>query len=365
VTFERGSGTAGKLTLSTLDLGNGQNVALISGDTIGGTANIYSGATLTTATTGNISSGAYINIVSGSTLNLGANLNIGSGSINEEGSGSTLNLNGHNLSATTLNLGYYDSSAVNLDRGSGTQGKLNLANLYLGNGQNISLIAGDTITNANVTDGAGLTLTANTNMPGFLNVQDSGSAFYAQGHAVMANELLFGWSGSAQVTVSDLGTVTAADLYVGNGTSLTLHGGDVIGSSIDLQNGSVLTVEQSNGIGLTLNGTSLSSLTIDPSSMDLIFTSTALGNWDFRWKDPSSGNWISTLTTMIDDHQINLTLLPGQTYQVADSSGYTYISEVSVPEPSSLVLGCLSAVGVAAGLAWRRRRPLAHRGVAT
>ena len=42
---------------------------------------------------------------------------------------------------------------------------------------------------------------------------------------------------------------------------------------------------------------------------------------------------------MIDDHQIDLTLLPGQTYQVADSGGYTYIYGIggaSVPEPSAL-----------------------------
>ena len=62
---------------------------------------------------------------------------------------------------------------------------------------------------------------------------------------------------------------------------------------IDLKNSSMLTVQEMSGIGLTLNGTTFSSLTIDPSTMDLVFTSTAPGIWDFRWLDQGGGNWVA------------------------------------------------------------------------
>ena len=257
------------------------------------------------------------------------------------------------------------SSTVTLNRGSGTPGTLTLGNLFLGNGQNLTLLTGDTISSGdngvNVTDGATLTtavvanitnndvnvttggtlnLGASLNLAsGNLNDQDSGSTFDAQGHAVTAMKLLFGSSGAAPVTVSNLGTVTADQLLVGNGTALTLHGGDVIGSKIDLENGSVLTVlESSGGTGLTLNGTSASSLTIDPSSMDLVFTSAAPltpEDWVFRWMDPSTGgDGVSTLNTMIADGQINLALLPGQGYEVPGSGTDTRTSTGSAGPPS-------------------------------
>jgi hypothetical protein len=176
----------------------------------------------------------------------------------------------------------------------------------------------------------------------------------------VAAKLFLGSNGADAVTVSDLGTVTATELHVGNGTSVTLHGSDVIDSIIDLENSSVLTVQQSlGGTGLTLNGTSPGSLTIDPSSMDLLFTSMTTGIWDFRWEDPdSSTNWISTLTGMINDQQINVTLPTNQSAEVLDSDGYTYIEGVTVPEPSSLMLIGLAGLGAAQ----LRRRRMSGRG---
>ncbi len=118
----------------------------------------------------------------------------------------------------------------------------------------------------------------------------------------------------------------------------------------------MLTVEQTNGIGLTFNGT-LDNLSIDPSSIDLIFTTNSSPNWDFRWLDPSTGgNWIRTIEAMIAAGQIKITAPDG--YIVDDRGGYTYIDGIftaSVPEPSSLVLACLAVVGVATGMAMRRR----------
>ena len=342
---------------------------------------------MTTAAVGNVIYGA--NVSGGSTLTLGADLSTSiysngtSNNVDIQDQGSTLNMGGHSLLTGTLYLGYYGSSSVTLeDRGTITAGTLNLGNaqaftfgaadsvgfLNLNGGSSVTTAAvGNVIFGVNVNDGSTLTLGANLSTSfynngtsNYVNIQDSGSEFDAQGHAITTNNLYLGWNGTAPVNVINLGQVTLINLYVGNGTALTLHGGDVINSQIDLQNGSVLTVQQTNGIGLTLNGTSSSNLTIDPSSMDLVFTSTALDNWDFRWRDPSStSNWISTIDSMIHDGQIVLSLLPGQSYQVADSGGYTYIYGIggaSVPEPSSIVLLCMGTLGAVVVTKWQRKR---------
>ena len=389
VTLNRGSGTQGTLNLNKLYLGNGQNLTLIAGDVISGNpggVNIYTGATLTTAATSNITT--TVNMVDG-TLNLGANLSIGNQTVNAS-NGSTVNLAGNNLAASYLLLGFSGTSTVTLNRGSGTPGTLTLGNLFLGNGQNLTLIGGDTISNGsngvnvengatlttaatsnisqndvNITTGGTMNLTASLDLSGSnnLNVQDAGSVLNAQGNSITAGKIFVGSSGSAAVTVNNLGTVIASELHVGNGSALTLHGGDTISSIIDLEGGSMLTVHQSlAGTGLTLSGTLTSSLTIDSAStstMDLVFTAPVTAqDWAFRWEDPNdSTNWVDTLTTMIDDGQIDLSLPLGENYSVVDSGGYTYIEVI--PEPS-----CLALVGLGFAVlgAWRVRRRvrLAH-----
>jgi hypothetical protein len=276
VTFERGTSTQGVLTLNYLYLGNGQNLSLIPGDTITGPTggvNIYTGAVLTTAATSNINDDT-VNVVGG-TLNLGAALNITNQPVNAE-NGAILNLNGYNLTAANLLLGFDGTSTVTLNRGSSTQGQgaLSLGFLYLGNSQNLNLISSDTIgldgDSANIEDSATLTTASSANissavnvetggtlnlgaslsLSGNLNVQDMGSVFNAQGQAVSASEIFFGSNGTAPVTVSNLGKVTTSQLFVGNGTSVSLHGGDVISNSATVESGGTLNL----GASLSLFG---------------------------------------------------------------------------------------------------------------
>src|SRR5262249_50817967 len=150
----------------------------IAGDTIGA-IQIATGATLTTAATGNISSGGS---VSSATLNLGADMSL-TGGLDIENSGAGFNMLGHNLTANSLALGYDGSSSVNFNRGSATPGTLSLDSLSLGNGQNVTLVAGDSITGGgimgvggtgaiNIYTGATLSTVSATNVTCTVNVVD-------------------------------------------------------------------------------------------------------------------------------------------------------------------------------------------------
>jgi hypothetical protein len=415
VTLNRG-GAGGTLTATDLFLGNGASLSLVAGDsvkTLGlyhGTSNtlgsgvsvgsllIAGGSTATTTNSGNVTT--EVVIAGGSTLNLGAALNLSgtgpaAGYLYVNGTGTTVHMNGNAINANVVVMGAPGSPnpvpAGTLDRG-GAGGVLNLATGLVVNDGTFNLAAGDkmevleaavgsTVTTAatgNVTVdvavaggstlnlGADLSLTgtdSHLTASGQLNVQDKGSILNAQGHAITADSFLVGQNGTSPVTVTNLGLVTVNTLEVGNGSTLTLHGGDTVNKQLSLTGGSTLNVQQTNGMGLTFGGASASDLTIDPSQMNLIFTSIAPGNWDFRWKDPSTGgDWVNTLDGLIAGGQIHLTLLPGEDVRVANNpnDGYTYIYGIggaSVPEPSSLVLGCLAVAGLATVKAWRRRRP--------
>jgi hypothetical protein len=338
--------------------------------------------------TGNVS------VSSGSTLNLGANLSL-SGSLDVENTGSVVHMNGNNISASSILLGWDSNQAVTLDRGT-TPGSLTASNLYvadntlnllptdkvtnfflsnstttLNSGVAVSSLtlvngsSGTTTTTGNVTvsisvgGGGTLNLGANLNLTGNMDVEGAGSTVNAHGFNITAGTLTLGSNEPYAVSATNVGSIQLTNLYLGNGSTMSIQGG-VVNNLINLSGNSVLTVNQTNGTGLTLNGTSLSSLTIDPSSMDLIFNLNTSPNWDFRWQDPTGGNWISTLDSMINSGQIAINAPQG--YEVIDSGGYTYIegnySQLVAPEPSSLLIACLASPGKAAGMTWRRR----HRG---
>ena len=367
VTLDRGA-TPGSLTATNLFVGS-NTLNLIAADAV---SNLYlSNATVTTAATSNIT--ANVSVDASSTLNLGANLSLSS-SLDVERS-SIVNMNGNNISASTILLGWYDNQAVTLDRGT-TPGSLTATNLYVG-ANTLNLIAADAVTNlnlsqaatvttaatgnvtanVNVDSGSTLNLGANLSLSGSLDVEDTGSTVNAHGFGITSNAIFAGYFDHQAVSLTNLGTVATNSIFMDAGSTMTLHGGDVVNSLISLTGGSVLTVQQTNGMGLTLNGTSLSSLTIDPSQMDLIFNLNTAPNWDFRWADPSGGNWVSTIDSMIVNGQIVITAPQG--FELIDQGGYTYVEGLygsAVPEPSSLVLACVAGLGVAVAVQWKRRR---------
>ena len=387
----------GNITASNLDVGNGMNFNITASDTVtsfflsGGASTLYNNVgsvslsnNATAATTAAGTATTNASVASGSTLTLGANMNL-TGDLQMQDSGSTFNMAGHNLTADTLYIAWFGIAPVTVE----DRGNITANNVYVGNGTNFNINQSDAVTNftlnessttlignvtnlnmynfstatttasgsvtGNVIDNTRsvLTLGADLSLTGSLTVEGL-ATLNAQGHAITADTLLL----ENSLSVTGLGTVTLNNLQTSNAVGgLTLHGGDVVNSQIELSNFSVLSVQQTNGIGLTFNGTSAAFEIDSTSSIDLIFAANSTPNWDFRWADPSGGgNWISTIDSMIADGQIVITAPNG--YTVDDRGGYTYIDGItvsSVPEPSSLVLACLATAGVAAWMRSRRR----------
>ena len=344
---------------------NGNSLTLGTFDGVG-YLQLNNGSTARTTTSGNI--GGAIDVFTGSTLNLGNSINTGYSSgnyLNVQDSGSVLDMNGHSVTTGAIEFGWNGSSAVTIQN----QGTIATQSFFLGNGMIYSFLSTDSVGIANVSGatlttaatgnitadasvflGGTLNLGANLNLIGGGLVVDLGGTVDAHGHGITVSFLSVGSAGTASLL--NAGPVQVTDLDIGSGSTLTLHGGDVVNTQMLLTGGSVLDVQETNGTGLTLNGTLLSSLTIDPSQMNLIFD--ANSGWDFRWADPTGGNWIGTIDGMIASGQIEIT--NGSGYQVYDSGGYTYVGfqSASVPEPSSLVLAVLASVGIASGIMRRR-----------
>ncbi len=207
-----------------------------------------------------------------------------------------------------------------------------------------------------MTLGSVLHLGADLNLTTSLTVFDPGTTLDAHHFGITTGALFLGSTSPGALV--NAGAVQVGELSVDNGSTLTLHGGDVVNGEMFLTGASVLTVQQTSGMGLTYNGGPSFINPSNPAQLDLVFTSTG---WDFRWLDPSNGgNWISTIDDLITAGDITISLPAGFSYEVADQGGYTYINGItgaSVPEPSSLVLAAMATAGVAVGWRWRRSRP--------
>ena len=161
------------------------------------------------------------------------------------------------------------------------------------------------------------------------------------------------------MSVTNLGLVTVSSLQVGNGSALTLHGGDTVSNLLSLGAGSTLTVQEANGTGLTFMGSSASDLTISGSTMDLVFNATSPNDWDFRWQDPFDRRQLGQHDQRPDrrprDHA-----LPAPRRDVSGRRfGRLHVHRrdpaVGRAEPSALVLAGIATAGVFLGMRARCR----------
>jgi hypothetical protein len=226
-----GTGTlseaGGSFTAQTVSVEGNNSLSFGAGDSASDLI-LSGGARATTAAGGNITTNATIG--TGSTLTLGANANL-SGSLAVQDSGSTLNMDFYTLKADALLLGFNGLSDVNLTN----RGILEVETLSMGNGQELTLKAGDrigqfdltgagtTLTNfvpANISTGgtvaAGSTLNLDSNMSitGTLDVENIGSTLNMNGHSLSATFLTLGYAQSDPVTVENRGALSVATLEV-------------------------------------------------------------------------------------------------------------------------------------------------------
>ena len=213
----------------------------------------------------------------------------------------------------------------------GATNTLNNLTIYSGSTATTTAV-GNIKSNIDVQSGCILKLGDNLSLTGNLTIRGSGATLDMGYHTITANQIFLGWDWDAPITLLNGGTLTAANLYIGNGSVAAIHSG-MINNLIDLANSSVLTVSQANGqlTGLTFNGTSQGNLSINDSSvLNLQFGQSRFSHWIFRWHDANStSNWGDALTSLIGAGRISIN--PSNGYFLADSLGYTYIYAVAQP----------------------------------
>ncbi len=280
------------------------------------------GSVATTTAGGNVT--LNVSVASGSALHMGADLKVGN-VVDVEGQGSVLDMGGHSITALSVDLGGNSPAGqlITVEN----QGNIAASELYVGNIK-YDLLAGDKLTTFEL-----------YNASSTLN-------------GAVANLSLRSDSTASTIAGTPM---TMSSISLDRTSTLTLHGGDEVTSSISLTNGSLLTLQETNGTGVTYDG---ANPTTTSSHIDLNFTATG---WDFRWKDTYApgGNWISTIDGLISSGEMVINLPPGGSYQVVDQGGYTYVKGIgvaSVPEPSSLVLLSIAGASLAIGRQWRSRR---------
>ena len=317
------------------------NRGAITTDTLGVS---YGSLALTAAdsVTGNLTVGTGGAVTLGANLNLSGNLNLGNYDFKEiSGSPATLDMAGHNISANAivlgvdgdtwslLNPGVLTTNSLTVISGSLPQGGVyNIGALTLADNATLTTSSTTNITGSVTLETAAmLTLGAPLSLSGALTLTTNAS-LNAQGMAINASEISIGYSGSGAASLTNPGPINTTDLYIGNGSQLTLSSGSTVVSDLVYLagTGTTLTVNQSNGqtTEFTLNGAYAGALVFDPGpSLILDLASSSSNDWIFRWLDPADGNWIGVIESDIASGDIVINAPGG--YQVYDRDGYTYI----------------------------------------
>jgi hypothetical protein len=188
-------------------------------------------------------------------------------------------------------------------------------------------------------------LTCSLSLDGTLNAR--GQDIIAPSITIGSANEPIGWA-----SVQNDGLVVATTWTEVNGSNIRLnHPGYAIGS-LFISGNSTLTYGYAAGqaAGLTISDPALADISIIPFSQLILEVDDQASGWVFRWANPTIGDHIVDLQTLINGGEIAFVSLNGDGYFLSADSQYTYINVV--PEPGSLAL--LGAVAVAAAARIRR-----------
>jgi hypothetical protein len=347
-------------------------------------------STAATTTTGNVTSSVLVDY--GCALTLGADMNL-TGSATVYG---TIDANGHSITAGNMNLRGYFTLA---NRGPISAGSLMIVAASGQSPITFNFTPADSVTTSLTLEGANIVLPPSLGVRqlivadnGYFPPTPSAATTTAVGNVtdlvqvdkggtltLGADLVLAGTFGELVVNVGNLnanaktisatsvlvsgmpailsndGMVTAGKWSQGGGSRVRLnHAGDALGSLL-LAQSSALTLGDAAGqmIGLTVGNPTLSDLSVDPTS-DLVLEVNGLaGGWVFRWANPSGGDHIADLQSLINAGEMTFAPLNGGSYSLSSDAAYTYVNVIPVPEPGTLALAGVAAIGWVTH--WRRR----------
>jgi hypothetical protein len=212
---------------------------------------------------------------------------------------------------------------------------------------------GNVTSGARIGPGCTLTLGADLLVSGgsALGTLQLDGTLNANGHTISASGVQIDGTGGP-VAIHNDGLLTTGTWTQKGGSTVRLnYPGDSLGSLL-LSANSSLTFGDAAGqtTGLTLSSSNLSIA----AGSDLMLEVNGLASgWVFRWANPSGGDHIADLQTLINNGEVTFSYLNGGSYSLSADSSYTYVNVIPVPEPSTLLLTAVA--GGLIGLRIRKR----------